>query len=294
MTCREYRDESDYRRCQDLIVENYRDGGQVLYPSSMDLDFWRYIYDTSPDGVQKIVLWEDESGRLMGFLWLNDLVSHHQHREVENVILARAEKGQSAETAFFTYAFDCDTRRVQVLRDRGYRKDNVFQWYGKRDLSVTLPESRLPSGYSLTTVAGSGGVEERSALANLAMDADTVTGRKYETMMNEAKTYRADLDLVARSPQGKTVAFCTAWLDGVNRMGLLEPYGCHPEYRRKGLAKSLVCAAMRRLREAGANAVFVSHGGLESDEMDAALHLNRSVGFELVGKNYRWTLERQR
>lgn len=49
---RSYDNEDDFILMQNLIRENYIKSNQQLYPSPSDLDYWRYIYDESPDGVR--------------------------------------------------------------------------------------------------------------------------------------------------------------------------------------------------------------------------------------------------
>jgi GNAT superfamily N-acetyltransferase len=68
-------------------------------------------------------------------------------------------------------------------------------------------------------------------------------------------------------------AFCTAWLDGANAAGLLEPVGTHPAHRRRGLARAVCLDALRALRDAGARTAEVGFG------TEAALATSRSLGF---------------
>ena len=43
------------------------------------------------------------------------------------------------------------------------------------------------------------------------------------------------LDLVVVDASGTVAAFCTLWCDAANRVGLVEPVGCDPRFRRRGL-----------------------------------------------------------
>jgi len=91
-----FRTEQDYANMHQLIVENYMFSGQQLYPSIADLDYWRYLYDASPENIHQAQLWEDPTGKLLGFVWMNaeatDLVCHYQHRALEEDMLEWAEQ----------------------------------------------------------------------------------------------------------------------------------------------------------------------------------------------------------
>jgi hypothetical protein len=91
-----FRSEQDYANMHQLIVENYMFSGQQLYPSIADLDYWRYLYDASPENIHQAQLWEDPTGKLLGFVWMNaeatDLVCHYQHRALEEDMLEWAEQ----------------------------------------------------------------------------------------------------------------------------------------------------------------------------------------------------------
>ena len=52
--------------------------------------------------------------------------------------------------------------------------------------------------------------------------------------------YCHNLDIVAIAPDGQIGAFCIVWMDPVNKVGLFEPVGTHPDYQRKGLGKAVM------------------------------------------------------
>jgi ribosomal protein S18 acetylase RimI-like enzyme len=187
------------------------------------------------------------------------------------------------------YVFDCDPEREAIATRRGYIKTQVYNYYGRRDLSECIAPLELPSGYLIRSLVEED-IAQRAALNSLAGGGD-VSEEKYRRMMMAALTYRQSLDLVATGPHGEVAAFCTVWLDEESRCGVVEPYGCASNHRRKGLGRDLLYEGMRQLKALGAKWVYVTHAGCEGDEIDAASELNRAVGFEQAGKNYMWRKE---
>ena len=91
---RSYENENDFVLMQNLIRENYLKSGEQLYPSPADLEYWRYLYDDSPDGVRWTRLWFDDD-HLLAFAWMNeeatDFVCHYQHKDLLNQIIDWSE-----------------------------------------------------------------------------------------------------------------------------------------------------------------------------------------------------------
>jgi GNAT superfamily N-acetyltransferase len=79
--------------------------------------------------------------------------------------------------------------------------------------------------------------------------------------------YDQELDLVIVAPDGTLAAGCLCWLDARNQVGLFEPVGTRPAYRRRGLASALMAEGLRRLAARGATAALVTavHPGAHDD-----------------------------
>ena len=78
--------------------------------------------------------------------------------------------------------------------------------------------------------------------------------------LQKAPDYRKDLDLYIVGPDGEYVSFCIAWYDGHNRIGILEPAGTHPDFRRRGLGREVVMEGIRRAAALGAKKIWVGSG----------------------------------
>lgn len=75
--------------------------------------------------------------------------------------------------------------------------------------------------------------------------------------LRSAPDYDQTLDLVVIDPDGKIAAFAGFWFDEQNQLGILEPLGTVPQYRKFGLAKALIFEGMNRLYDRGAKKLYV-------------------------------------
>jgi GNAT superfamily N-acetyltransferase len=87
--------------------------------------------------------------------------------------------------------------------------------------------------------------------------------------------YDPRLDWVAVDRSGAMVASATVWRDG--HSALVEPVGCAPEHRRRGLARAVTLAALAAAREIGATTGFVRPRG--DDGYPVPVRLYRGLGF---------------
>jgi ribosomal protein S18 acetylase RimI-like enzyme len=92
----------------------------------------------------------------------------------------------------------------------------------------------------------------------------------------QSPVYSLENDVVAAAQDGRIAAFCITWIDEVNRVGLFEPVGTHPDFQRKGLGRAVMLEALRRLRDAGMEKAIVC----TSEHNLAAIKLYENIGFE--------------
>jgi predicted N-acetyltransferase YhbS len=97
--------------------------------------------------------------------------------------------------------------------------------------------------------------------------------------MQKAPDYRKDLDLYVVAPNGQYASFCVAWYDDLNKMGVFEPVGTHPDYRRMGLGTAVVLEGIRRLAVLGAEMALVG----------SAMPFYMAVGFEAQRPFHFWS-----
>jgi mycothiol synthase len=294
---RAYGGEEDYQRMRDLLVENYRLDRMIYNWGLGRLDWWRYRFAAGRAGWQADVrLWEDGADKLVGAVHPEAgseaiLDVHREYRHLEDEMYAWAEEhwraarpaGAEARKVWAT-AFAGDEVRKAVLLRRGYTRATEYDYYRVRWLGEPLPRLGAPDGYGVRSVGGDNDLEQRVAVHNSAFEQWPYTVEVHRGLQ-EAPTYRPDLDLVAIAPDGTFAAFCIAWYDEHNRNANIEPVGTHVEFRRLGLAKAVVCEAMRRVKDLGGVSVYLGAGeGPEKGLYDA-------LGFSAGVREYYWGKE---
>ena len=148
-------------------------------------------------------------------------------------------------------AFRCDTARSQLLTELGWTRDDAPPYVLNRTSLVDLPDPIRPDGYSLRAARGP---DEAAALAEIhvASFGAAWTPELYRRYMT-APGYAAEREFVVVAPNGSFAAFTVTWHDALNRTGLLEPVGTHPDHRCRGLGKAVVLHAMHQMKAAGAS-----------------------------------------
>ncbi|MBN1859743.1 GNAT family N-acetyltransferase [Candidatus Bipolaricaulota bacterium] len=140
-------------------------------------------------------------------------------------------------------AFRCDTARVRLLTELGWTREDAPPYVLNRTSLTDLPAAMLPNGYNIRSARGP---EEAAALAEIHVAA--FPGAAWMPQLHrrymEAPGYAAEREYEVVAPGGGFAAFTVTWHDHLNRVGLLEPVGTHPDHRRRSLGKAVVPHAM--------------------------------------------------
>ncbi|MBE9474129.1 MAG: GNAT family N-acetyltransferase [Chloroflexi bacterium] len=173
--------------------------------------------------------------------------------------------------------------RQDILKRRGYTLSDFWEHHHHQPLSAPIPEVMLPEGYGVRAL---GDVDELPAPSFLSWKAfhpeeplDRYDSWEWSLNIQHAPFYRQDLDLIAISPDGEFASFCTIWL---TRCGAFEPAGTAPEHQRRGLGKTVIAEGLCRLKDLGAEMVFIGSGSAE------AYAFYTSVGFTEWDKSEIW------
>lgn len=185
---------------------------------------------------------------------------------------------------WFNKMTETDEQRVTVLETESHLisalKDSLFtplaetpEILSKISLDSCPFPVKLPDKFNARHIKGSEDLTNRVAVQRAAFHPSRVTEESYLNVMN-TYPYDSTLDWVIESSNGELAAFCLIWFDEVNKVGLLEPVGTAPGYRRMGLASSVCKSALNELSEKGAKTAIVVCTSPETVEF------YKSIGFE--------------
>ena len=297
-TFRDYAGPEDLRAMQALVQACWRrtshlhigDLAWQRYPRAPSADWPTRLWFSGEDVVAWAWSWreadaDDDADQFY-------ILVRPDHAALYDEVLDWAEATNPGKS-LGTIAFEHDTLLVQALARRGYRprQRGPFGLHTFRNLA-DIPEPILPPGFKVLSMVEIGDVERKvaghraswSRFANYdAADPPLVSGMTAERYRDTMRTwpYRPELDFGVEGPGGPIVASCTTWLDDVNRIGLFEPVGVDPEFRRLGLSRAMCFAALRALRQAGATLATVKPRG--DDAYPVPRHAYGTMGFVSEG-----------
>jgi ribosomal protein S18 acetylase RimI-like enzyme len=150
----------------------------------------------------------------------------------------------------------------------------------ERDLT-DVEQPVLPDGFRFRT-AGEAGPEAAVQAHVDAWSPSPYTIRSYEDVRRTA-AYRSELHVLVEAPDGTMAASTIMWHDEVNKTVEFEPVGTHPDYRRLGLARTMMLHAMHLARAAGATHATVVCLGAPGHPKARALYYG--LGFRELSRD---------
>lgn len=289
---RPYRDYRDFDKLRHILIEGRKADNGSYYVHIGDVNWWLFYPDQSAEFTHRIHFWEDDDD-VLGWCLLTpdegywDVFVHPRLRgtaqaeamwawaEARLTEMVRAKGGDKARVFWID---ERDDWRRAWLEQRGYilrHSDPLFT----RSLAEPIPAPVVPEGFVVRASAGEVEAESRARASYAAFqskwDWDKYMHRRLSFM--RSPVYDDERDIVAVAPDGVVAAFAIHWFDHVNRVGLFEPVGTHPDYQRRGLGKAVLLKSLRRMRAQGMETAIV---GTNHDNV-AAIKLYESVGFRL-------------
>ncbi|MBK7894553.1 MAG: GNAT family N-acetyltransferase [Candidatus Promineifilaceae bacterium] len=277
LTCRTCTKEDDFWRTRNFLREIFLLNGRLEHSWNVArLDYWRWHYIktcTIFEAVEKgMALWENTDGKIvaaLNHLGGSELRLHiHPHfrsAELENEILTYAEENFYATTEDERHyihmpIFEDDTQRQEIAKNRGYKKESGWGHHYRRNLD-SIPNTPLPSGYSIRSMGGAEEYPARSWASWRAFHHDE-PNRNYDgdyswyANLQSAPLYRRDLDIIAVAPDRSIASFCTIFYDDYTRSAVTVLVGTAAEHWQRGLGKAVITEGLRRLKEIGCTLVF--------------------------------------
>lgn len=244
-------------------------------------------------------LWREESGRLIGFAFLDqenlciETAEPFTGGPLEGLMIAWAcrKRLQEAgpEAVVETSCRSSNPGRMAILEAMGFERMAEGAVYMARSLHTPIPAPKLPAGYHIRPLNGDAEVVELVALHQKAWGTQNMTVEYRLAMMNTS-SYDPAMDLVMEAPDGSLSAYCTCFFSlEENRAtgsldGYTDPLATHPDMQGRGLARALLSEGMRRLQAHGLEWARLS----TSSDNIAMQRAAEAVGFRIVDESYRY------
>ncbi len=262
-----------------------------------------HVVRTLPGGLRVVVeeiahvrsatigVWEDESGVIVGVALCEDqrrseafLLRHPAYGAILDEMIAYAEEHlrPPEHGTLCIPVYDDDTELQAALRRRGYAPRAEHPGYDSLHRIETPRAPCLPDGFVVRSMADERDIDQRREIFGRAFNhvdpREWPSALSYEEL-ERAPDYCPDLDLYVVAPDGTYVSCCIVWWDAVNGMGVFEPVGTHPAYRRRGLGRAVVWEGIRRVAALGADRCWVGSGQ----------RFYEAIGFRKELVSYHWT-----
>jgi mycothiol synthase len=295
---RRYGAEQDLQEMQALLMTARAGSGDWRYPHVGDLMWTFFILACHLDPREQIRLWHGPGGALAGYAILGEDPSFECQvwpdsprsaveaealawAETRLVELRRRDPGRWGG-ALLSGARQDDESQKEFLERHGFRPRGYVEVNSMRSLAEPIPAPAAPAGWQVRAVSGAGEAFDRAAAQREVWSpwsVEDVSGDDYAWLMR-LPGYDRDLDIVAVAPDGVTAAYVNGWADPLNRIGDFGPVGTRPAYRRQGLGRAVLLAALHRMKAWGMDRVCVSTGESNAD----ARRLYESVGFAIQNR----------
>lgn len=234
---------------------------------------WWWRTPRRSDEVEKI-FWVDDEGPVAGVLitsWTDDawqcdpVVVPGASDPETNVVWTRAieHAASHSETGFEVPVSDDDRTFTELAQRSGLipgRHDST----GWMDAAGPPTVPALPPGFQLV---------DRTQRRDTPHPLRRRNGNGVAQRLAQCPLYDPALDLAVETSDGKVAGYSIYWFDPTTRVGLVEPVRVEDEFRRRGLARAMLCTGIDRLIGRGADRVKISY------ETDAAAALYQRVGF---------------
>jgi ribosomal protein S18 acetylase RimI-like enzyme len=291
---RPYRAPADLDRMRALLIEGRKANNGTYYVHVGDVNWWLFYPNQEKDFPERIFLWEDGETVLGWSLFSPrdrafDVFVHpagHGSARAESMFEWTVEQmealarklGQPDIRTF--WVFGDDAVFTAWLQRHDFARTHDDMAYLTRSLADPIPASVLPDGYRVRSVEGEHEVQKRAAASHAAFRSRLTFEQYWPRYLSfmQSPVYESERDRMVVAPDDRCAAFCIYWLDPVNRVGLFEPVGTHPDFQKRGLGKALMLETLRRMRDRGMATAIVC----AEEHNPAAVRLYESVGFRIA------------
>lgn len=271
-------------------------GAPTYFIHPGDLSWWLYYPPLAANQANRVYVWDDpdQPGECLGFVFVdnNEFTAFlhpdltEDQRAAMRVWAEEACLGRARETGskriFSGFVSERDSTGIRFYDQRGFKYDPGSDYCCFLHHLDNLPPPVLPEDFEISRMGRDELIPARAA-AQYGAFQSSAEWEKYlqrYTRFAHSPVYTPELDRIVLSPDGRVSAFCINWLDEEIGIGLFEPVGAHPDFKRQGLSKALLRHALLQLKAAGMQQAIV----LTNYDNEPAINLYHSVGFQDNGR----------
>ncbi len=297
MISRTYRSPADLEAMVQLVASVRPPEAISDFPSILDL---RELLSL-PENQTAARMWVTNEGRLAGFALVdpaNNLLFEIDPalatKEMEDELVAWGVSKASAQLFGIQQLPSLDTAcrwdridRQDFLARHGFARVPGEAVKMERALAQPIPDPILPDGFSIRPIAGEQEVEAYVALQRAAFGTQNMTAGRRLAILG-AQEYIPELDLVAVDAQGRLAGLCVCRISATENQhsrrvaGWIDLLATHPAHRRWGLGCALLLTGLRRLKDRGMEAAWLSTNG----DNPAMIRTASQAGFAIVSAIY--------
>lgn len=306
VTARPYAGEPDLERVSAMldVCESIDRMGLRRTPDELRTGF----HDPAVDPAHDIQLWEDAGGRVVGYGLvevnrgdtLEGTLRFRVHPAVrahnlDAQVIAWAESrmralaaAQSIPARLLSMARDDDKRRKYALEQHHYKAVRYF-FQLERSLAAPIAKPQFPPGFRLRQADPAQDAEVWIAMFNQTFvdhwNHHDLTPEEYRHQRQTDPGYTPQHDLIAIAPDGTFAALCWSIINRTEiarsgrKQALLHQIGTRRGFRKIGLGRAMLLAALRALKEDGMESVRLY---VDADNPTGATRLYDSAGFQKV------------
>lgn len=290
----------DYIRIRDFLKMTYH-----TMPTQFNwlIDRWNFcryfaqpIYQTFASWPETVGIWVDENGSIVsvansegenrGEAFFQFGINQYPDGLLDEMIAFSEKTLCASEEGVKSLSIRLNEDQQGIIEKLKIR-DYVLADWKETTCSVDLTANhvgKLPGGFRIAD-ANEVSLEKRVVAHAHAFHSDDPENAEWNMQresayrsLRTAPDYRPKLDLAAVDADGEIASFATVWYDEQNQIGILEPVGTIPKYRRLGLGKAVIYAGADRIKALGARKLYVG-----SDQQ-----FYRAIGFSVAFQKVIW------
>ncbi len=275
---RGYDPEKDLSYILKFLKETYEETStkRNWFPTRFENSHDEYAEDVRIwEGEDGIVAIANPEGRFIYYIQQHPDYAHLDDEIIRWIVSNCESKKTKKDEVIKIVSIEGNPDRDRALAENGFEKVGTAGYLRIRPEGTPVETPSLPEGFKFRIVETR---EDYDKLASGVRKAfghgDWFTGNIIAQIRSRS-FFRPDLDLMVEAPNGDIAAFCTFRVDPGSNIAELEPLATDPDYRRLGLAKSLLHEALRRLEK---HKPALTHIGGAADN-PGANRLYESMGF---------------